>query len=62
MEDGSWAVTESHLERNECILQYWFEGSGPAVSMIQGVGVQGYAWKPQIDALSGDYQCFEFGI
>ena len=32
-------------------IQYTREGSGPPVVLIQGVGVTGNGWKPQIDGL-----------
>jgi len=35
-------------------------GSGPAVLMIQGVGVIGEGWRPQIDDLSNRYTCITF--
>ena len=44
----------------DCALSYSIEGSGPPVLLIQGVGVQGAAWKPQVDALSQRFQCLYF--
>lgn len=35
-------------------------GHGPAVLMIQGVGVAGSGWNPQIDALAPDYTVITF--
>ena len=32
-------------------MQYWKTGSGPAVILVQGAGVIGEGWRPQIDAL-----------
>ena len=37
-------------------VQYWTTGAGPAVIMIQGAGVIGEGWRPQIDALKGRYK------
>ena len=36
------------------------EGTGPAILFIQGVGVAAQAWRPQLAALVGDYQCIAF--
>ena len=36
-------------------VQYWKAGSGPAVILVQGAGVIGEGWRPQIDALKGRY-------
>ena len=33
-------------------IAYRRTGRGPAVLLIQGVGVVGHAWRPQIDALA----------
>ena len=32
-------------------VQYWKTGAGPAVVLVQGAGVIGEGWRPQIDAL-----------
>jgi aminoacrylate hydrolase len=36
-------------------IAYEVAGSGPGVLMIQGVGVAGSGWRPQVDALSARY-------
>jgi len=36
-------------------VQYWKTGSGPAVVLVQGAGVIGEGWRPQIDALKDRY-------
>src|SRR5688500_11113743 len=36
-------------------VQYWKTGTGPAVVMVQGAGVIGEGWRPQIDALKERY-------
>lgn len=36
-------------------IQYWKTGAGPAVILVQGVGVIGEGWRPQIDALKDRY-------
>ena len=43
-----------------CELCYTVRGSGPAVLLIQGVGVQGDAWTPQTDDLARDFTCVTF--
>lgn len=36
-------------------VHYRRTGSGPSVLLLQGVGLAGRAWRPQIDALSGEF-------
>lgn len=48
------------LQHNGCLLSYQVEGSGPPLVLIQGVGVHGSGWSPQVQGLSGDYQCLSF--
>jgi len=36
-------------------VQYWKTGAGPAVVLVQGAGVIGEGWRPQIDALKERY-------
>jgi pimeloyl-ACP methyl ester carboxylesterase len=36
-------------------IQYWKTGTGPAVILVQGAGVIGEGWRPQIDALKDRY-------
>lgn len=36
-------------------IQYWKTGSGPAVILVQGAGVIGEGWRPQIDELKDRY-------
>lgn len=43
-----------------CQLAYTVRGDGTPVLWIQGVGVQGEAWTPQIDDLSRDFTCITF--
>jgi pimeloyl-ACP methyl ester carboxylesterase len=43
-----------------CQVAWWMRGQGPAVLFIQGCGVQGNAWLPQIDALAEKYTCIWF--
>ena len=39
------------LERSDATLHYLAEGSGAPLVMVQGAGVVGGGWRPQIDAL-----------
>ena len=48
------------IEREGCDIRYWTAGQGPHVLLIQGVGVIGEGWRPQIDALSKWYTCVWF--
>jgi pimeloyl-ACP methyl ester carboxylesterase len=49
----------SHAHQG-CQLAYEIQGAGPPAVFIQGVGVHGGAWAPQINALSEHYQCLSF--
>jgi pimeloyl-ACP methyl ester carboxylesterase len=42
-----------------CSLAYTVRGDGPPVLLIQGVGCQGDAWRPQVDDLE-EYRCLTF--
>ena len=48
------------VAREGCYLHYTVRGNGPPVLFIQGVGVQGDGWLPQIDELSADFTCISF--
>ena len=39
------------IDRDGVRVSYSVEGSGPPVLLIQGVGVPGIGWLPQIEAL-----------
>ena len=43
-----------------CPLHYRAEGDGPPVLMIQGVGVHGDGWRPQVDGLRDRFRCLTF--
>ena len=43
-----------------CRLAYRVQGLGPPVLFIQGTGLHGDGWRPQIDGLQGEYQCLSF--
>ena len=48
------------VEHRGCALSYAVRGEGPPVLLIQGVGVHGSAWRPQVEALSARYRCLSF--
>ena len=53
-------MTTSTLEHRSCRLAYDVEGSGPPVVLIQGVGVHGAGWTPQVATLRARFQCLTF--
>jgi pimeloyl-ACP methyl ester carboxylesterase len=53
-------VRSSTLEFGGCRLAYDVAGDGPPVVLIQGVGVHGGGWQPQVAALESHYQCLTF--
>ena len=50
----------NELTVDGCKITWWMRGQGPAVLFIQGCGVQGSGWLPQIEALSEKYTCIWF--
>jgi pimeloyl-ACP methyl ester carboxylesterase len=48
------------IEHRGCRLAYEVVGQGPPVLFIQGSGVHGSGWRPQIEELSDRYQCLSF--
>lgn len=48
------------VEHRGCRIAYSVSGTGPAVLFVQGVGVQGAGWRPQITALAADFTCLSF--
>lgn len=48
------------LEHRGCRLSYRVQGSGPPVLWIQGTGIHGDGWQPQIEPLSTAYHCLSF--
>lgn len=48
---------EHPIEREGCRIVYQVHGSGPPVLLIQGVGVHGDGWRPQVEALSDRFTC-----
>jgi pimeloyl-ACP methyl ester carboxylesterase len=53
-------VTRSVLEHDGCALSYRVRGEGPPVVLIQGVGLHGDGWEPQVDGLAGRFRCLTF--
>jgi pimeloyl-ACP methyl ester carboxylesterase len=51
---------ESSIEYRGCKLAFEVEGSGPPVVLVQGVGVAGSGWTPQVRGLRSRFQCLTF--
>ncbi len=49
-----------YFEHKSCRLAYRVQGEGTPVVFIQGTGVHGDGWQPQIDAFMHDYACLSF--
>lgn len=48
------------IEHRGCRFSYRVRGNGPPVVFIQGTGLHGEGWRPQIDGLAGEYRCLSF--
>src|SRR5688500_16018153 len=48
------------FSRGPLELSYQSRGEGPAVVLVQGVGVPGCGWDPQVDGLCGRVRCVSF--
>lgn len=44
------------IERDGLHVHYTRVGEGPAVLLVQGVGVIGAGWNPQVESLSQRYR------
>lgn len=53
-------MTAGHVEHRGCRLAWRVEGEGPPVVLVQGVGVAGSGWSPQVDGLRARYRCLTF--
>jgi pimeloyl-ACP methyl ester carboxylesterase len=53
-------TADSSAEHRGCRLAFQVDGSGPPVVLIQGVGVAGTGWAPQVRALRSRFQCLTF--
>jgi aminoacrylate hydrolase len=48
------------LKLADCDVFYELAGNGPPVLFIQGVGVAGEGWRPQVDGLAGSFSTLRF--
>lgn len=48
------------LRRNDATLHYEISGNGPPVLLIQGIGVVGGCWRPQVKTLAEEHQTVIF--
>lgn len=48
------------IENQGCQLAYTVEGTGSPVLLIQGVGLHGSGWQPQVAGLASQYSCLSF--
>lgn len=54
-------LRDMHSVRHRgCDLAFATAGAGPRVVFIQGVGVHGDGWRPQVDSLSSRFECLTF--
>lgn len=56
----SGAIRRASCLHKGCQIAYEIQGSGPPAVFVQGVGVHGSAWAPQINALAAHYECLSF--
>src|SRR5687768_4749782 len=56
----SMTTAFQQLEHRGCKLSYCIAGNGPPVLMIQGAGMHGDGWLPQIEGLADQYRCLRF--
>jgi pimeloyl-ACP methyl ester carboxylesterase len=57
---GSDAASPEPVEHRGCRFSWQLRGEGPPVLWIQGVGVHGDGWLPQVDALADRYRSLWF--
>jgi pimeloyl-ACP methyl ester carboxylesterase len=48
------------LAHDACVFAYRVRGAGPPVVFVQGVGLHGEGWAPQIDVLCERHACLSF--
>ncbi len=48
------------VDHDGCALSYRVQGEGPPVVFIEGVGVHGDGWEPQVDGLGEHFRCLTF--
>ncbi|HAB15299.1 MAG TPA: alpha/beta hydrolase [Verrucomicrobiales bacterium] len=49
-----------YVDRHGCRISGSVRGDGPPVLLIQGVGVHGDGWGPQVDRLAAQFRCLTF--
>jgi pimeloyl-ACP methyl ester carboxylesterase len=57
---GTTGGEQLSVEHRGCRLAYWTCGDGPPVLFVQGVGVHGCGWRPQVDVLADRFRCVWF--
>jgi len=54
-------IPDGTIEYRGCRLSYWLAGhEGPPIVFIQGVGVHGGGWDPQVAGLADRFRCLTF--
>ena len=48
------------IEHRGCRLSYCITGDGPPVMVIQGAGMHGDGWLPQVEGLADQFRCLRF--
>lgn len=51
---------EQSVVHRGCRLTYRIRGDGPPVLFIQGSGLHGDGWRPQVESLARHYRCLSF--
>jgi len=54
------STDQQHLDHRGCRLTYRVQGDGPPVLFIQGSGLHGDGWQPQVETLAKQYRCLSF--
>ncbi len=57
---GTASTTSDALDFDGCRLSFATDGAGPPVMFIQGVGVGGRGWLPQVRDLRARFTCLSF--
>lgn len=58
--DDAASMSAGALEVAGCRLSFTVDGAGPPVVFIQGVGVCGSGWRPQVRELGARFSCLSF--
>jgi pimeloyl-ACP methyl ester carboxylesterase len=51
---------DRQIEVDGCTLHFRTRGEGDPVVLVQGVGLHGDGWKPQVDVLASYHRCITF--